>query len=398
MVSYGDNVGPSGDSGDDREVRAGDRAGSARPARHQHEDLLRMSDEFRRAAEHQRVPGVPGIAGRAAGAERASGGTGDRGGAGVELRGAAEVASSRARITFIPTCRRGIRSRSTTSRWRSTGGLISRSTAQMKRIGVTRVHMEDDAGKSIHDGFQGFRPVFVCGSEPQRHAADRDRQRAGHAQLRGSVCVSHRDEAGDAVSSESRPAIWRRGTCAATRTSACGCKGAEKFGTKAEVKNLNSFRFLKQALDHEIARQVALIESGGRVMQETRLYNPDSGETVGMRSKEARARLPLFSRAGPGAAADQRAVAGRDPGEHAGIAGGAAGAVHRIYGLREYDAQVLTATRAISDYYEKVAEASGDPKVAANWVMGDLSGCSRPKARRSRNRRLARRGWANWSR
>ena len=66
----------------------------------------------------------------------------------------------------------------------------------------------------------------------------------------------------------------------------CGCKGAEKFGTKAEVKNLNSFRFLKQALDHEIARQVAIVESGGKIVQETRLFNPDTGETAGMRSKE----------------------------------------------------------------------------------------------------------------
>jgi aspartyl-tRNA(Asn)/glutamyl-tRNA(Gln) amidotransferase subunit B len=152
-------------------------------------------------------------------------------------------------------------------------------------------------------------------------------------------------------------------------------KGEEQLGTKAEVKNLNSFRFLKQALDFEIARQVALIESGGRVVQETRLYNPDLGETFPMRSKEdahdyryfpdpdllpleisepwlaeVQAALPEL----PGAKRDRFATQ---------------------YGLTVYDAAALTASRELADYFEAAAEgASGAvAKLVANWISGPLS-------------------------
>jgi aspartyl-tRNA(Asn)/glutamyl-tRNA(Gln) amidotransferase subunit B len=151
-------------------------------------------------------------------------------------------------------------------------------------------------------------------------------------------------------------------------------KGAAKFGTKAEVKNLNSFRFLKLALEHEIERQVELIESGGKVVQETRLYNADTGQTVGMRSKEhahdyryfpepdlvplrvsehwlgeVRARLPELP-------ADRRER------------------FMEQYALREYDAHVLTLTRETGDYFEAVVKIAGDGRAAANWVSGDLVG------------------------
>jgi aspartyl-tRNA(Asn)/glutamyl-tRNA(Gln) amidotransferase subunit B len=141
-----------------------------------------------------------------------------------------------------------------------------------------------------------------------------------------------------------------------------------------EVKNLNSFRFLKQALDYEIARQVALIESGGRVVQETRLYNPDLGETAGMRSKEQAHDYRYFPepdlvplRIGEKWLAEVKAGMPELPArKRARFIG--------EYGLRQYDAEVLTATRAVSEYYETVARISGDPKTAANWVMGDLMG------------------------
>jgi aspartyl-tRNA(Asn)/glutamyl-tRNA(Gln) amidotransferase subunit B len=151
-------------------------------------------------------------------------------------------------------------------------------------------------------------------------------------------------------------------------------KGVEKLGTKAEVKNLNSFRFAKMALDYEIARQVAVLESGGRVEQETRLYNVATGETAGMRSKEHAHDYRYFPEPDlvplrvsavwleqvrstlPELPADKRA---RFIGS---------------YGLREYDEQVLTATREIGDYFERVAKVAGDPRMAANWVAGDLLG------------------------
>jgi aspartyl-tRNA(Asn)/glutamyl-tRNA(Gln) amidotransferase subunit B len=151
-------------------------------------------------------------------------------------------------------------------------------------------------------------------------------------------------------------------------------KGAEKFGTRAEVKNLNSFRFLKQAIEYEIARQVAIVEGGGTIHQETRLFNSDTGETSGMRSKEDAHDYRYFPEPDlvPLRISDQwrediRATMPELP----------AAKRERFveaYGLREYDAQVLTATRAIAEYYEVVAEVSTDPKIAANWVMGDLAG------------------------
>jgi len=151
-------------------------------------------------------------------------------------------------------------------------------------------------------------------------------------------------------------------------------RGAGKFGTKAEVKNLNSFRFLKAALEYEIARQVEILESGGAISQETRLYDPDAGVTVGMRSKEHAHDYRYFPE--PDLLPLRISEAWRErirsampelpPARRARFV--------RDFGLREYDAQVLTATRELADYFEKAAAAAGDPRAAANWVMGDLAG------------------------
>jgi aspartyl-tRNA(Asn)/glutamyl-tRNA(Gln) amidotransferase subunit B len=151
-------------------------------------------------------------------------------------------------------------------------------------------------------------------------------------------------------------------------------KGAEKFGTKAEVKNLNSFRFAKMALDYEIGRQVALIESGGKVEQETRLYNVATGETVGMRSKEHAHDYRYFPEPDLVPLRVSRAWLGRIREEMPELPADKRRRFVESYGLREYDAGVLTATRAVSDYFEKAAAASGDPRTAANWVAGDLMG------------------------
>jgi aspartyl-tRNA(Asn)/glutamyl-tRNA(Gln) amidotransferase subunit B len=151
-------------------------------------------------------------------------------------------------------------------------------------------------------------------------------------------------------------------------------KGAARLGTKAEVKNLNSFRFLKLALDHEIGRQVAILESGGTILQETRLFNPDTGETAGMRSKEHAHDYRYFPepdlaplRVSDALLDDIRARMPELPAARR-------ARFMESYGLREYDAEVLTASRAIAEYYEKAVTRSGQPKTAANWVMGDLMG------------------------
>ena len=154
-----------------------------------------------------------------------------------------------------------------------------------KRIGVTRIHLEDDAGKSIHDGFKDSdrytyvdlnrsgTPLIEIVSDPDMRTSDEAYWYLTELkQVMQYVGVSECD--------------MEKGQLRCDANVSVRLKGAEKFGTKAEVKNLNSFRFAKMALDYEIARQVALIESGGKVEQETRLYNMATGETAGMRSKE----------------------------------------------------------------------------------------------------------------
>ena len=245
------------------------------------------------------------------------------------------------------------------------------SAGATRCIGITRVHMEDDAGKSIHDGFRDSdrcsyvdlnrsgTPLIEIVSEPDMRSSDE--AYAYLTELKQTLQFV-----------EVSTCDMEKGHLRCDANVSVRPRGAEKFGTKAEVKNLNSFRFLKQALDYEISRQVAVLESGGRVAQETRLYNPDVGETFSMRSKEDahdyryfpepdltplhidQAWIENLQAAMPELPAQKRA---RFISE---------------FGLREYDAGVLTQSRPLSDYFEAAAAASGDPKSAANWIMGDL--------------------------
>jgi aspartyl-tRNA(Asn)/glutamyl-tRNA(Gln) amidotransferase subunit B len=245
--------------------------------------------------------------------------------------------------------------------------------AQKKRIGVTRVHLEDDAGKSIHDGFKDSdrytyvdlnrsgTPLIEIVSEPDLRSSDEAYEYLSELkQVMQYVGVSECD--------------MEKGQLRCDANVSVRLKGAEKFGTKAEVKNLNSFRFAKLALDYEISRQVALIESGGKVAQETRLYNVATGETVGMRSKEHAHDYRYFPEPDlvPLRVSDEWLARIRE--QMPELPADKRRRFVESYGLREYDAGVLTATRAISDYFEKAAAASGDPRNAANWVAGDLMG------------------------
>ncbi len=242
-----------------------------------------------------------------------------------------------------------------------------------KRIGITRIHLEDDAGKSIHDGFKDSdrytyvdlnrsgTPLIEIVSEPELRSSDEAYAYLTELkQIMQYVGVSECD--------------MEKGQLRCDANVSVMLKGAGKFGTKAEVKNLNSFRFAKLALDYEIARQVAVLESGGRVEQETRLYNVATGETVGMRSKEHAHDYRYFPepdlvplRVSEAWLAEIRATVPELP-----VA--KRSRFVSSYGLREYDAHVLTATREISDYFERAAKAAGDPRMAANWVTGDLLG------------------------
>lgn len=242
-----------------------------------------------------------------------------------------------------------------------------------KRIGVTRVHMEDDAGKSLHDGFKDSdqytyvdlnrsgTPLIEIVSEPDMRSPDE-----AYAYLTDIKQVMQYIGVSDCD--------MEKGQLRCDANVSVRLRGADKFGTKAEVKNLNSFRFLKMALEYEIERQVELIESGGKVEQETRLYNVETGRTVGMRSKEHAHDYRYFPEPDlvplrvsehwlheiqsrlPELPADRR------------------GRFVTQYGIREYDAQVLTLTRETGDYFEAAVKVSGDGRSTANWVVGDLMG------------------------
>src|ERR1700744_4358507 len=242
-----------------------------------------------------------------------------------------------------------------------------------KRIGVTRVHMEDDAGKSQHEGFRDSdrftyvdlnrsgSPLIEIVSEPDVRSSDEAvAYLTDVKQALQFVGVSDCD--------------MEKGHLRCDANVSVRLKGAPKFGTRAEVKNLNSFRFLKQAIEYEIARQVAVIEAGGTIHQETRLFNSDTGETAGMRSKEDAHDYRYFPepdlvplRISEKWLSEVRVSMPELPQAKR-------ARFIESYGLRDYDADVLNSTRAPAEYYEVVAEVSTDPKMAANWVMGDLSG------------------------
>ncbi len=242
-----------------------------------------------------------------------------------------------------------------------------------KRIGITRVHMEDDAGKSVHDGFRDSdknsyvdlnragTPLIEIVSEPDIRSADEAYEYlTAVKQALQFIEVSTCD--------------MEKGHLRCDANVSVRLKGAEKFGTKAEVKNLNSFRFLKAAIQCEIERQVELIEGGGRVIQETRLYNSDTGETVGMRSKEQAHDYRYFPEPDLAPLRISEAWKERMRAETPELPAAKRARFIGEYGLKEYDADVLTASRALAEYFEHAAKVSGDAKMAANWVMGDLSG------------------------
>jgi aspartyl-tRNA(Asn)/glutamyl-tRNA(Gln) amidotransferase subunit B len=247
---------------------------------------------------------------------------------------------------------------------------VMQEDGTVKRVGITRAHLEEDAGKSLHEGHVGVSaidlnragtPLIEIVSEPDMRSAKEAvaYMKKVHTLVRYlGVCDGNMQEG--SFRCDANVSIRR--------------KGADKFGTRAELKNLNSFRFVEKAINHEVERQIEILEGGGKVVQETRLYDSDRDETRSMRSKEEandyryfpdpdllpvvldesfieslRAKLPELP--------DQKAAR-----------------FQQQYGLTPYDAQVLTASREMAAFFEDVAAAvPSDAKLAANWVMGDFS-------------------------
>jgi len=239
-----------------------------------------------------------------------------------------------------------------------------------KRIGITRAHLEEDAGKSLHEGLPGMTgidlnragtPLVEIVSEPDMRSAKEAvaYMKKIHTLVRYlEICDGNMQE----------------GSFRCDANVSVRPMGTQKFGTRAEIKNLNSFRFVERAINFEVARQIELLESGRPVVQETRLYDPDKGETRSMRSKEEANDYRYFPdpdllplQVDAALIESVRATLPELPDEKA-------ARFCSQYGLSAYDAGVLTASRELAAYYEEVVRAApSDPKLAANWVMGDLA-------------------------
>ena len=245
---------------------------------------------------------------------------------------------------------------------------------QTKRIGITRLHLEEDAGKTIHDGFRDSDrysyvdlnragvPLAEIVSEPDmRSSEEAVAYLTEIKQIMQYIGVSRCD--------------MEKGQLRCDVNVSVRPRGCEELGTKAEVKNLNSFRFVQKALDYEIARQVAVLDAGGTIAQETRLFNTATGETATMRSKEEAHDYRYFPEPDlmPLIVSDAWLEEIRSATPE--LPSAKRSRFREDYGLSLYDAQVLTLTREMADYFEAVAKASGNhPKTAANWVQGELSG------------------------
>ena len=237
-----------------------------------------------------------------------------------------------------------------------------------KVIGVTRAHMEEDAGKSLHEDYQGMTgidlnragtPLLEIVSEPDLRSA-----KEAVAYLKKLHSIIRYLDISDA--------IMAQGSMRCDANVSIRPVGQEEFGTRTEIKNINSFKFVERAINYEVQRQKDVLEDGGRIVQETRLYDADKDETRSMRSKEVANDYRYFPEPDllPIVIDDAYIEAIRATLPELPDTRGARFVSE--YGLSEYDAGVLVATREMADYFETTAKLSGDAKHAANWVSQDL--------------------------
>ncbi len=243
--------------------------------------------------------------------------------------------------------------------------------AYSKTINLTRAHLEEDAGKSLHEDFAGMTgidlnragtPLLEIVTEPEmRSAAEAVAYaKALHALVVWlGICDGNMQE----------------GSFRCDANVSVRPLGQEKFGTRAEIKNLNSFRFLEDAINYEVRRQIELIEDGGTVVQETRLYDPDKRETRSMRSKEDAQDYRYFPDPDLMPVVIDPKWVERVRGEMPELPAAMQQRFVEQYGVTPYDAVVLTASKAMAAYFEAVVGKAGvaNAKVAANWLMGDVS-------------------------
>ena len=242
-----------------------------------------------------------------------------------------------------------------------------------KKIGITRLHLEEDAGKSLHEDFP---------DAAEKTAIDLNRSGVPLIEIVSEPDITTPEEAHEYLTRLKEIILYtgvsdcnmEEGSLRCDANVSIRPQGHKEFGTKTEVKNVNSFRFIREALQYEIERQVGIIASGGAVTQETRLYNANEGKTYGMRSKEEAHDYRYFPEPDLLALvvdekwqAEIRATLPELP---------EARRQHMLtdYGITEYDAAVLTASKALADQFESAAKAAKNPKRVANLVQSELMG------------------------
>jgi len=242
-----------------------------------------------------------------------------------------------------------------------------------KKIGITRLHLEEDAGKSLHEG-------FVDSAETT--AVDLNRSGVPLIEIVSEPEIASPAEAHEYLTRLKEIILYtgvsdcnmEEGSLRCDANVSVRPRGQEEFGTKTEIKNVNSFRFIREALEYEIDRQIEIVESGGKVTQETRLYNPAEGKTYGMRSKEQAHDYRYFPEPDllPLVVDDkwQAEIRGTLPE----LPEARRKRMVADYGITDYDAQVLTATTSFADQFEAAAKAAKNPKRVANLVQGELMG------------------------
>jgi aspartyl-tRNA(Asn)/glutamyl-tRNA(Gln) amidotransferase subunit B len=239
-----------------------------------------------------------------------------------------------------------------------------------KTIRITRAHLEEDAGKSLHEDFHGMTgidlnrastPLLEIVSEPDiRGSAEAVAYaKTLHSLVRYlDICDGNMQE----------------GSFRCDANVSVRPKGSDKLGTRCEIKNLNSFKFLEKAIEYEAARQIEIIESGGSIVQETRLYDADRDETRSMRSKEEAHDYRYFPDPDLLPLVLSEELLERIRAALPELPDAKRARFVSEYGLTAYDAGILTASRELSAYFEETVKAlGGEPKICANWVMGDVS-------------------------
>jgi aspartyl-tRNA(Asn)/glutamyl-tRNA(Gln) amidotransferase subunit B len=245
---------------------------------------------------------------------------------------------------------------------------ITLEDGEEKIIGVTRAHMEEDAGKSLHENFHGMSgidlnragtPLLEIVSEPDLRSA---REAVTYLKKLHSI-IRYLDIS---------DAIMAQGSMRCDANVSIRPMGETELGTRTEIKNINSFRFVEKAINYEVQRQQEIIQDGGRIVQETRLYDAHRDETRTMRSKEVANDYRYFPEPDLLPIVIDQAFVNSIRATLPELPDAKKTRFAKEFGLNDYDASVLTNNRDMADYFECVAKSSGDAKLAANWVAGEL--------------------------